>query len=365
MNNASNSNLATRQESTALDIDLDHISAGLTKIRQFQSLVRKQLVKGHDFDVIAGTQRPSLLKPGAEKLAKLLSLADSYIVEQQTEDWERGFFHYRVTCELRSIRTGDLIAQGLGSCNSKESKFRFRWCFSSEIPEGVDKKSLHNKTITTRRGNRAVMYRVENDDTFSLNNTILKMAKKRALVDAVLSAGRLSDVFGQGDGGGNGDDDAELSLVERRHQMLTYFESKGVTQQQVFDLVGVGKIQQITLKHLSELKQIAGNIRDGVASVEDFFGNGDDQSESRKNDEHPPIDAETPEAIDKGGLVDEIKSALAERFTDDSLETEASRLKLLKDVFGKTVWKEIEQLPLEVLQAGLKMILDKEDEKKL
>jgi len=39
--------------------------------------------------------------------------------------------------------------------------------------------------------------RVENEDIYSQVNTILKMAKKRALVDAALSAGRLSQVFTQ------------------------------------------------------------------------------------------------------------------------------------------------------------------------
>jgi hypothetical protein len=40
-------------------------------------------------------------------------------------------------------------------------------------------------------------YQVTNPDVFDQVNTILKMAKKRALVDAALSAGRLSDLFTQ------------------------------------------------------------------------------------------------------------------------------------------------------------------------
>ena len=39
--------------------------------------------------------------------------------------------------------------------------------------------------------------RDENEDIYFQVNTILKMAKKRAMVDAALSAGRLSDVFTQ------------------------------------------------------------------------------------------------------------------------------------------------------------------------
>jgi hypothetical protein len=39
--------------------------------------------------------------------------------------------------------------------------------------------------------------RVENEDTASLANTILKMAKKRALVDAAIAIARISDLFTQ------------------------------------------------------------------------------------------------------------------------------------------------------------------------
>jgi len=41
------------------------------------------------------------------------------------------------------------------------------------------------------------LYRIPNDDPFSIVNTIEKMAKKRAMVDAALSVGRLSELFTQ------------------------------------------------------------------------------------------------------------------------------------------------------------------------
>ncbi|GEM_PF-1064812 len=352
--------LATRQESTALDIDLDHVAAGLTKIKAFQSIVRKQLVPDHDFGVIPGTSKPSLWKPGAEKLCKLLGLADSYEVADKIEDFDKGFFYYRITCELRSIQTGDLIVQGLGSCNSKESRYRYRWVFGSEVPDHVDKKALVTKTITTRKGHKATMYRVENEDPYSLPNTLLKMAKKRAMVDAVLSAGRLSDIFSQGDGPSS-DDDAEQSLKQRREQMLAYFQSKGVTQQQVFDLVNVTKIEQVTLQHLTQLKQIAGNIKDGVATIEDFFS-GDHQSESQAaatdasdEDEQPQGDGDSKLVEQKAELMNQILDALPQ---GNGIQADAARLKSLKYVFGKTVIDEIVKLPAQILEAGLKALKD-------
>jgi len=354
--------LATRAESTALDIDLDHVAAGLTKIQAFQSLVRKQLVPDHDFGTIPGTPKPSLWKPGAEKLCKLLGLADSYQVIDKVEDWKEGFFYYRVTCELRSIRDGTLISQGLGSCNSKESRYRYRWVFGSEVPENLDKKSLATKTIRTKKGQKAVMYRIENEDPYSLPNTLLKMAKKRAMIDAVLSAGRLSDIFSQGDGV-LPDDNGEQSLKQRRQQMLSYFQSKGVSQEQVFDLIGVSRIEQVTLQHLAQLKQITSNIKDGIAEITDFFGGGEQQPEDSEPEADGPAEDEPQHSAsdkklieEKAELMNEVMDILDQLYPGDDIQNDAARLKKLKEIFGKTVLDKIARMPKTIIEAGLKVL---------
>ena len=155
----------------------------LMAINKFQNIVRANMVEGHDFGVIPGTKKPTLLKPGAEKIAKLLGLSDLYEIIDRQEDWDKPFFRV-------------VIAEGLGECNSLESKYRWRWVFPSDVPENLEKGKLLSREINTKRG-KAKQYRLENEDIYSQVNTILKMAKKRALVDASLSAGRLSDVFTQ------------------------------------------------------------------------------------------------------------------------------------------------------------------------
>jgi hypothetical protein len=77
-----------------------------------------------------------------------------------------------------------------------ESKFRYRWVFDNQIPKNYLKDALITKTGRGKNG-PFTTYRIDNDDIFSQVNTLLKMAKKRALVDAALSAGRLSDLFTQ------------------------------------------------------------------------------------------------------------------------------------------------------------------------
>jgi hypothetical protein len=197
-----------------LDITPDEARRSLQAIRQFQAVVQAEMVRGHDFGVIPGTDKPTLLKPGAEKMAKLLKCADKYDIEECKEDWKEPFFYYRVKCRLVLIGTEITISEGFGSANSYEAKWRYRWMFESELPEGVDKKQLKRRQGKARKTGRPyVQYRMDNPDIFDLVNTIQKMAKKRALVDAALSAGRLSDLFTQDIEEINGFADAEEADV--------------------------------------------------------------------------------------------------------------------------------------------------------
>lgn len=172
------------------------VEAGLKKLQHYQAIVQKTLIKGMDYGVIPGTQKPTLLKPGAEKLAKIHGLADEYEILEKIEDWDKPFFHYLLKCRLRHMQSGVIVSEGTGSCNSKENKYRWRWVKEKEIPNNLDPADLLSKTMRGQYG-EYTQYRVENDDIFTQVNTLLKMAQKRAMVNAVLSACRLSAVFTQ------------------------------------------------------------------------------------------------------------------------------------------------------------------------
>lgn len=178
--------------------DSGYLRRELQAVRDFQNLAHELLVNGSDYGVIPGTDKPTLLKPGAEKIAKLLGLADNYEILDKVEDWDRPLFRYVIRCHLISVRSGVTVSTGLGECNSYESRYRWRWVFESELPAGVDKATLVTKQFRRKNGNGTFMkYRMENEDIYSQVNTIMKMAAKRALVSAALSAGRLSEVFTQ------------------------------------------------------------------------------------------------------------------------------------------------------------------------
>lgn len=139
-------------------VDIAEVSGTIHKIGQFQKVVQSQLRQNHDFGVIPGTPKPTLLKPGAEKILMLLGLRSAFEIVDATRDFDKGFFQYQVKC---SLYKGDmLITEGLGAANNREKKYL-------------------------------------RQDPYTVDNTVLKMAKKRALVDSALLVGSLSDIFGQ------------------------------------------------------------------------------------------------------------------------------------------------------------------------
>ena len=212
----------TTQEASALPMkqgfelpSIDETQGQLRAIAAFQQACRQHLIEGTDYGTIPGTDRPTLLKPGAEKLVRLLGLADEYSIES-IKDWDKPFFHFEVVCSLRHLASGQVVTTGVGECNSMEARYRWRqakrrcpecdgetiikgkqeygggWlCFRKQGGCG-EKFDDNDPAITSQQAGRIL-----NEDIFSQVNTLLKMAKKRALVDAALSAGRLSDVFTQ------------------------------------------------------------------------------------------------------------------------------------------------------------------------
>ena len=174
--------------------DIDSFKNTMNKIEQFQRLVKENLKEGKDYGTIPGTQKPTLYKAGAEKIVILGKLRSTFDVLDETKDYEKEFFQFEIRWNLWA---GDnLLVQGVGLCNSKEDKYRYRWVGENKLPNNIKKDNLLWKEINGKYG-KYKAYRIENEDICTLANTILKMAKKRSLVDAALLVGSLSDLFTQ------------------------------------------------------------------------------------------------------------------------------------------------------------------------
>lgn len=180
--------------------------------KELTELIKTALEEGRDYGKIPGTNKATLLKPGAERIAVAFGCYPRYtIVESEVDhdrqveyedmewrdtkdkptkevanrlkaqgkgrwrkkngDWVwqvpgeqvtrvvQGLYRYVIECQLVSRQTGAVMGSGIASCSSMEPKY-----------------------ISRPR---------------ALENTVLKMSEKRALVAAVLNTFGLSDRFTQ------------------------------------------------------------------------------------------------------------------------------------------------------------------------
>ncbi|WP_312095358.1 hypothetical protein [Aminipila sp.] len=144
------------------------------RLNMLQKFISKIMVEGTDYGVLPNTDKRCLFKSGAEKLCDVFGLSKRIEIISRVEDFDKGIFHYEAKAIVTDKKTGIIEAEGVGSCNSREKKYRTQ-------------------------------------DAYNIANTVLKMAKKRALVDAVLSATRSSDIFTQD----IEDDDFKLAKKEK------------------------------------------------------------------------------------------------------------------------------------------------------
>ncbi len=192
-----------------------------SRLAEFQRFVDEYMVKDEDYGQIPGTPKPTLYKPGADKLCELYGLSDSYKILNRLVDFDSGLFDYEIECELS--RDGLVIATGLGCCSSFEGKYRWRdskricpQCQKDTIIKGKEEYGggwlCYKKTggcgAKFDENDPAIMDqvigRVENDDLATIKNTVFKIAKKRAKIDATLSATRSAGRFTQDTGDNDG-----------------------------------------------------------------------------------------------------------------------------------------------------------------
>jgi len=107
------------------------IEAMQNRYQMMARVAREIMHDGQDFGVVPGTgSKPSLFKPGAEKLTVFFGLQKRFEIIEKVEDWTgqdhngEPFFYYMVRCYLS--RNGMEVASMEGSCNSWEKKYRYR-----------------------------------------------------------------------------------------------------------------------------------------------------------------------------------------------------------------------------------------------
>ena len=185
------------------------------QVNVIQKVMKQVMKDGEHYGKIPGCgDKPTLLKPGAEKLSTTFRLAPAYQITKT--ELTGGHREYEIVCSLRHIPTGQMVGEGVGLCTSMESKYRWRnadrkcpKCGKEAIIKGAEQygggwlcwKKKDGCGAKFPGGDQSIESqeagRVENADIADVFNTVLKIAKKRAHVDAVLTATAASDIFTQ------------------------------------------------------------------------------------------------------------------------------------------------------------------------
>ena len=106
------------------------LETAVTTYQMMADFVRSVLRENVDFGTVGGVTKPTLLKPGAEKLLRFFGMYSQMELQEKIEDWTgqnhggEPFFFYRY--KAKAIRDGEVVAEGIGSCNSWEKKYRYR-----------------------------------------------------------------------------------------------------------------------------------------------------------------------------------------------------------------------------------------------
>jgi hypothetical protein len=250
-----------REQSQSIAMPEMDLETAVERFKQLGQFVKTIMRPDTDFGIIPGTPKPTLLKPGAEKLCTFFGLTKEEVILDKVMDWtgkDHGgepffYFHYQIVLS----RNSRLVAEADGSANSWETKHRYRQgeykcpkCGKETIRRGKADKGggyycwskLGGCGTTFKAGDAAIegqdVGKKKNPDPADLVNTIQKMAYKRALVAATLVAVNASEYFTQDiedlPGFSPGASETALpqrepDISDRKQKAIDYLAKKGKT----------------------------------------------------------------------------------------------------------------------------------------
>ena len=194
------------------ELSVVEVKAQVVKV---QELMKDLMQEGtHYGESFPGDTKKNLLKPGADKLCFMFRLRPDYT--REIKELPGGHMEVITCCQIFHIESGMKIAEGIGLASTMESKYRWRnaarkcpTCGKETIIKGKEEygggyicygkkggcgaKFGDNDPLITDQ----VVGKIENPDIADTYNTVIKMSKKRAYVDATIAACAASDIFSQ------------------------------------------------------------------------------------------------------------------------------------------------------------------------
>jgi len=168
---------------------LAEMQEGFSALVALKSMMRR----GIDFGTIPGCgDKPTLFKPGAEKVLKRFMV---HVVDIQVEDLSTAdCIRYRVRC-VGQTPDGITRGVGIGECSTDEEKYKWRKARNRPEWDDTPDARRREKHMSGRNGDYIVNQVRTNPADAA--NTVLKMGKKRSMVDLALTATAASDFFTQ------------------------------------------------------------------------------------------------------------------------------------------------------------------------
>lgn len=267
------------------------------------STIKEVMEKDMDFGVIPGCAKPSLWKPGAEKLAMMFRLAGkpTEVVDLGNSDEVR----YRVVMEFSHSPTGTVVSYGVGEASTNEEKYKWRKASCMEEFEETTEDRRRKKWVPIYRNKQKVWNKEKNQyemeqllqvrtNPADLANTILKMADKRAYISGILKATAASSTFTQdledlskevAEAVAHAETppvDAPITkpqpksltpeeITERTGKVMKALESLGVTTQSIGEYCRDNQDMDSEEKVLIKLESVAENLVTRKVTVENAF----------------------------------------------------------------------------------------------
>ncbi len=146
-----------------------------------QGMVKDMLAPNVDFGHVPGIKGEFLWDPGAAKIAACFNC---YPGKRRIITMEMTGERVVVCVEvpLISRATGEIVGAGIGAASTEEAKFHNLWV---EKPAEYGYTDEAIKVLKHREKGNFIQYKIPNPSPGDLTNTIVKMASKRAEVDAV------------------------------------------------------------------------------------------------------------------------------------------------------------------------------------
>jgi hypothetical protein len=205
-----------RQPAASGELTIQQLAGNMEKLRD---VMKSVMIADTDYGVIPGTKsKPTLLKPGGEKLAQMFRFAPEYT--ETIRELANGHREYDVKCRLIHMPTDSFAGEASATCSTLESKYRYRggarkcpmcgkeaikkskfpprnkpnaqpgyYCFAKVGGCGAefefdDKDIIGQSEVKT-----------ENPDIADSYNTVKQIAQKRAFLSAIKTATASSELF--------------------------------------------------------------------------------------------------------------------------------------------------------------------------